>query len=110
MGFLAELLKVLFQDSSLEQDQVDKCWHGVPIQDLSQLAQTTRHGKKVEIDKDGFLVFYYTSNSGKTRYHVQCTLNENNELVHMPIQYPSGQWHDSSDEFVEKANQTFTFC
>ncbi len=131
MGILSKLLKNLFPDSSLqrhqenifepiktyspegfvvyEQEQSGKCWHGVPLCELSKLAQTTYRGRYVEVDQYGFLVFKYSSNSKKTQLSAQCILDENGRLKRMPHGYYPGQWRDSADDFVEKANQQFTF-
>ena len=110
MGFLAKLLmKMLFPEALLEQDQVDKCWHGVSLHDLNQLAKDTRYGTKVEVDEYDFLVFYYTSKSGKKIFPQQCELDDNKQLVRLSANYYPGQLHDSADGFVEKANQLFIF-
>ncbi len=92
-----------------EQEQSGECWHGVPLSELSRLAQTTYRGRYVKVDQYGFLVFCYTSNSRKTSQSVQCELDEQGLLRAMPHGYYPGQWRDSSDEFIEKANQQFVF-
>lgn len=92
-----------------EQEQSGETWHGVPLSELSKVAQTTYRGKYVKVDQWNFLVFHYSSNSRKTSLSVQCELDENGQLKQMPRGYYPGQWRDSADEFVEKANQQFTF-
>lgn len=92
-----------------EQEQSGQCWHGVPISELSKLAQTTNRGKYVEVDKYGFLVFHYTSKSRKTHLSIQCELDNDGFLQAMPHSYYPGQWRDSSDEFIELVNQHFVF-
>lgn len=92
-----------------EQEQSGQRGHGVSLSKLSRLAQTTYRGKYCKIDKYDFLVFYYTSNSRKTSLSIQCELDENRQLRRIPRGYYLGQWHDSADEFVEKANQHFSF-
>ena len=92
-----------------EQEQSGERWHGVPLSELSRLAQTTYRGRYVKVDKYGFLVFCYSSNSRKTRQSVQCELDENGLLRAMPHGYYPGQWRDSSDEFIEKVNQQYRF-
>lgn len=92
-----------------EQEQSNKQWHGVPLSELSKIAQTTYRGKYVTVDEYNFLVFHYSSKSRKTNFHVQCTLDENRELKQMPHGYYQGQHRDSSDEFIEKANKLFSF-
>ena len=92
-----------------EQEQNDERWHGVRLCELSQLAQTTYRGKYVEVDQYGFLVFHYTSNSGKTHRSVQLEVDENGQLKCLSHYYYPGQWRDSADEFIEKANQQFCF-
>ncbi|MDD3219669.1 MAG: hypothetical protein PHR50_10915 [Lachnospiraceae bacterium] len=77
----------------------------MPLCELSRLAQTTYRGKYVKVDKYDFLVFYYSSNSGKTGQSVQCQLDESGQLKMMPHGYYPVQWRDSADEFVEKVNQ-----
>lgn len=93
----------------LEQEQSGERWHGVPLSELSALAQTVYRGKSVSVDKYGFLVFHYTSNSGKTRFRAQCELGEDGRLRRLPHNYYPGQWKDSADDFVEMANQRFVF-
>lgn len=92
-----------------EQQQAGKTWHGVPLCELSKLARTTYRGKYVTVDKWDFLVFHYCSNSKKTSRSVQCELDEDGKLIQLPRYYYPGQWRDSADEFVEKANQQFVF-
>lgn len=92
-----------------EQEQSGERWHGVPLSELSRLAQTVYHGKYVKVDQWGFLEVYYTSNSNKTRFHVQCDLDENGRLHRLTHNYYPGQWKDSTDDFIEKANQQFSF-
>lgn len=131
MGILREILKGIMTSSSsqdknnqmyqpqktytpeeyviYEQEQAGETWHGVPLSELSKLAQTTYRGKYVTVDKWNFLVFHYSSNSKKTRLSVQCVLDDNGRIKQMPRNYYPGQWRDSADDFVEKANQQFTF-
>lgn len=92
-----------------EQEQSGECWHGVPLSELSKLAQTTYRGRYVKVDQHGFLVFHYASNSRKTKQSIQCELGEDGLLRAMPHGYYPGQWRDSSDDFIEKANQEFVF-
>ena len=92
-----------------DQEQSGECWHGVPISELSKIAQTTYRGKYVKVDQYNFLVFYYSSKSRKTSLYVQCDIGEDGLLRLMQHGYYPGQWRDSSDEFIEKANQTFVF-
>ena len=79
------------------------------MNELSKVAQTVSHGKYVKVDKYGFLVFHYTSTSGKTKYSTQCEIDGNGQLSRMSYRYYPGQWRDSADTFVEKANQIFIF-
>ena len=53
------------------------------MNELSKVAQTVSHGKYVKVDKYGFLVFHYTSNSGKTKYSTQCEIDGNGQLSRM---------------------------
>ena len=93
-----------------EQEQSGESWHGVPLSELSKLAQETYRGRYVKVDQYNFLVFHYASNSRKTKFHVQCELDENGKIRRTLHNYYPGQWRDSADDFVEKANQRFTFC
>ncbi|MCD8294631.1 MAG: hypothetical protein LUE27_05255, partial [Clostridia bacterium] len=93
----------------LEQEQSGERWRGVPLSELSKVAQTTYRGRYVKVDQYGFLVFHYSSKSRKTSEYVQCTLGEDGLLKTMPHGYYPWQWRDSSDEFIEKANQQFVF-
>ena len=79
------------------------------MNELSKVAQTVSHGKYVKVDKYGLLVFHYTSNSGKTKYSTECEIDGNGQLSRMSYRYYPGQWRDSADTFVEKANQIFIF-
>lgn len=133
MGFLGNLLKDIFSNSDsvssqqqtkpyeparrftpleyiiYEQEQSGEKWHGILLSELSKLAQTIYHGKYVKVDKYNFLVFYYSSRADKKRFEAQCKLDEKGRLVRLPHSYYPGQWRDSADDFVEKANQQFTF-
>lgn len=93
----------------IEQEQSGERWHGIPLSELSKLAQTVYHGNFVKVDQWGFLEVYYTSNSNKTRFHVQCNLDENGRLYRVMHNYYPGQWRDSAEDFIEKANQLFNF-
>ncbi|MFR3796760.1 MAG: hypothetical protein ACLT1X_04385 [Christensenellales bacterium] len=93
----------------LEQEQSGQKWHGVLLSDLSKLARQTFRGKYVKVDEYNFLVFYYSSKSRKTQQSAQCELDENGRIVRLPHRYYPGQWRDSADDFVELANQQFTF-
>lgn len=92
-----------------EQEQSGQKWHGVLLSDLSKLARQTFRGKYVKVDEYNFLVFYYSSKSRKTQQSAQCELDENGRIVWLPHRYYPGQWRDSADDFVELANQQFTF-
>lgn len=92
-----------------EQENSGEEWHGVPLSELSKTAQKTYRGKYVKVDERGFLVFHYTSRSGKTRQSIQCKIDENGLLKAMPHGYYPGQRKDSSDDFIEMANQRFRF-
>lgn len=131
MGLLGNIFKAILSDSQsqprqrqayeppkrytpeefviYEQEQSGERWHGVPLSELSRLAQTVYHGKYVKVDQWGFLEVYYTSNSNKTRFHVQCDLDENGRLHRLTHNCYPGQWKDSTDDFIEKANQQFSF-
>lgn len=93
----------------LEQERSGERWHGVLLSDLSKLAQSTYRGKYVKVDNSNFLVLHYTSKSRKTKQYAQYIINENGNLVMLPHEYYQGQWRDSSDEFLEKANHSFSF-
>ena len=93
----------------LEQERSGERWHGVLLYELSRLAHSTYRGKYVKVDKSNFLVLQYTSKSRKTQQYAQYVINENGKLEMLPHGYYQGQWRDSSDEFLEKANQDFSF-
>ena len=86
----------------------EQVFGGIPISQLNELAKSIYHGVKVTIDKFGFLVFHYTSNSGKTTLHPQMWINELGKLEGNVTHYP-GQWWSSADEFIKRANELFTF-
>ncbi len=131
MGFIKDIAKLVLKDSESyqhqkqvyepqkyytpeewvihEQEESGKKWHGIPLSELSKLAQTVYHGKYVTVDEYDFLVFHYSSRADKKRFHAQCELDENGQLRRMPHNYYPGQWKDSADDFVEKANQYFSF-
>jgi hypothetical protein len=132
MGLFGDIFKALLSDSAsqrqpqrrayeppkrytpeefviLEQEQSGETWHGVPLSELSKLAQETYRGRYVKVDQYNFLVFHYASKSRKTRLSVQCDLDENGQLRRLLHNYYPGQWTDSADDFVRKANQQFTF-
>ena len=91
------------------QFQYEKYWHGIKLSELNKLAKSTRRGKYVEVDQYDFLVIYYTSNSDKKIFSVQCKLNGNKKIERMTHNYYPGQWRDGADEFIDKANQSFNF-
>lgn len=92
-----------------EQEESGEIWHDVQVSDLSRLAQMTYHGEFVRIDENDFLEYSFTSNSGKTKLSAQCYIDDDGHLVRTPHNYYPGQWRDSADDFVEKANQSFSF-
>lgn len=92
-----------------EQEQSGETWNGVLLCELSRLAQNTYRGRYCKVDQYGFLVFYYASNSMKTRFSAQCELDENGQLRRLPHGYYPGQWRDSADDFVEVVNQKISF-
>ena len=92
-----------------KQERTGERWHGVPLSDLSRLAQRTYRGKYVEVDKYNFLVFHFSSNSKKTQLSVQCDLDENGQLQRVRPNYYPGQWRDSADDFIKEANRLFDF-
>ena len=82
---------------------------GVSLSELNAIAKSVYHGEKVIVDQWGFLVFLYTSTSGKTQHQSQMKIDEYGKLVKLTdVIYPN-QWETSADAFVEKANGTFTF-
>lgn len=89
-------------------EEAEETYGGVPLSKLNVLAKNVYHGLKVTVDQYGFLVFHYTSNSGKTKFDSQIELSEDNKLVSLGGHYP-GQWYSSADDFVKKANELFTF-
>ena len=91
------------------QEQSEELWHGVPLSELSKLAQETYRGRFVKVDQYGFLVFYYSSRSRKTSLSVQCCLDDNGCLKRMTHNYYPGQWTDSADEFIDKVNRYYDF-
>ena len=90
-----------------EQEQSGETWNGVPLSELSKLAQTVYRGRYVEVDEYGFLVFHYYSKSKKSFYRAQCELDENGHLRRRSASYYPNQWRDAADEFVYKANEDF---
>jgi len=88
--------------------EADKTFGGVPLSKLNELAKSIYHGVKVTVDKYGFLVFHYTSNSGKTTFRPLMELDEFGQLTNLGGHYP-GQWWSVADEFVKRANELFSF-
>jgi hypothetical protein len=88
--------------------EAEKTFGGVPLSKLNELSRKIYHGVKVSIDKNGFLVFHYTSISGKTDFHPRIVIDEFGKLVNLGGHYP-GQWWSSADEFVRRANELFAF-
>ena len=130
MGIFGNIIKGLFSDSAsqsqrrsyeppktytpeeyviYQQEQSGESWHGVPLCELSRVAQKTYRGRFCKVDQYDFLVFHYASNSRKTRLSAQCKIDENGRLTRLPHGYYPGQWKDSADDFVEIANQQFVF-
>ena len=91
-----------------DQAQYEKSWHGVPLNELNNLAKCIYHVEYVKVDQYDFLVIYYTSNSGKTTFGVQCEI-ENGKLVRKTHNYYPGQWRDAADRFIDEVNKCFTF-
>lgn len=117
MGVLTNILSGLFTNNSASVSKtatktveavLEEMFGGVPLSKLNEIALSVYHGIKVTVDQYGFLVFHYTSNSGKTKYHPQIEINELGKLVSLCGHYP-GQWWSSTDEFVKRANEIFTF-
>lgn len=87
-------------------EEPEELFDGIPLSELSELAKQCYHGIKCTIDKYGFLVFYSTSNSGKTKFHTQMALNEAGKLINLGGHYP-GQWKSSADTFAELFNKKY---
>ena len=97
------------RDDHSSQVRAERMWHGVPLRELAKLVDDIYHGQNVTVDEYGFLVVHFTSRSGKKTHHVQCSVDENGKL-RRDTNYPyPGQYRDSADTFIEKANQIFTF-
>ena len=131
MGLFGDIIRELFSDSSpqprqsqtyrhqeshtpeewflIEQEEAGELWHGVPLYELSKLARWVYHGKYVKVDQYGFLEVFYTSNPNKTMHHTQCDIDEDGQLYRLTYNYYNEQWKDSADDFIEMANQQFTF-
>ena len=86
----------------------EKCFSGVPLSKLTELAKQIYHGLYCTIDQWGFLVFHYKSNRGHQIFHTQMTLDEAGQLVNLGGHYP-GQWWSGADEFAKRANEVFKF-
>ncbi len=86
----------------------EKCFSGVPLSKLTELAKQIYHGLYCTIDQWGFLVFHYKSNRGHQIFHTQMTLDEAGKLVNLGGHYP-GQWWSGADEFAKRANEVFKF-
>ena len=84
------------------------CFKGVPLSELSELANEIYHGISCSIDKYGFLVYKYKTNSGKTCDYVQITLDETGALKNLGRRYPGQIW-SSADAFIKRANEKFKF-
>ncbi|MBQ4090582.1 MAG: hypothetical protein IJC56_12005 [Clostridia bacterium] len=83
-------------------------FHGVPLSELSELAKEIYHGISCAIDKSGFLIYKFRTNSGKTCDSVQITLDETGVLKNLGRRYPGQIW-SSADAFIKKANEVFKF-
>lgn len=86
----------------------EKCFSGVPLSKLTELAKQIYHGLYCTIDQCGFLVFHYKSNRGHQTFHTQMILDDAGKLVNLGGHYP-GQWWSGADEFAKKANELFQF-
>ena len=86
----------------------EKIFGSIPLSKLNEVAKGIYHGIKVTVDQYGFLVFHYTSKSGKTIFHEQIHIDELGKLVNLGRHHP-GQWWSSADEFVKRANELFLF-
>lgn len=87
--------------------ETEETFGGVPLSKFTELAKQCYHGIKCTIDQWGFLVFHSTSNSGRTKFHTQMTIDGAGKLVNLGGHYP-GQWWSSADEFTKKANELFS--
>lgn len=86
----------------------EKCFNGVPLSKLTELAKQIYHGLYCSIDQWGFLVFHYKSNRGHQTFHTQMTLDETGKLINLGGHYP-GQLRSGADEFAKRANEMFKF-
>lgn len=86
----------------------EKCFNGVPLSKLIELAKQIYHGLYCSIDQWGFLVFHYKSNRGHQTFHTQMTLDETGKLINLGGHYP-GQLRSGADEFAKRANEMFKF-
>ena len=111
MGIISNLFKLFIEEEEVYDTQPlpPRLWHGVPIEALNSLAKEVYHGVRAYEDSFGFLVFDYTSRSGKTTNHSQCNLDENKKLKKVTDRIYENQWRSSADDFVREANNRFTF-
>lgn len=131
MGIISRLIEKLFSDQTtrqqqksvrerprtytgeefaiMEQEQSGETWHGVPLSELSKLANSLYRGKYVSVDDNDYLVFYYTSKSGKTNYGARYKLDESKQLERLPHNYYHNQWRDIGDTFFELVKERFSF-
>lgn len=86
----------------------EKCFSGVPLSKLNELAKQIYHGLYCSTDQWGFLVFHHKSNRGHQTFHTQMTLDEVGKLINLGGHYPN-QWWSGADEFAKRANEMFNF-
>ncbi len=88
---------------------VQKAFCDVSLSKLDELAKSIYNGISATIDEYGFLLFKYTSNSGKTTYRSQMKVNEFGKLVDLCGRHYPGQWWSAAVEFIKRANELSTF-
>lgn len=87
----------------------EEYFHGVPLAELSDLAKTINKGIRCSLDNSGFLIFHYWTNRGNITVSAQNSVDENRKLYKLfSYHYPGQNWCPL-DDFIEKANETFTF-
>lgn len=107
MGFISEIFKV-FSKSMEEYNRpaLEENYGGVPLSELQQLATRIRSGS-VWINGP-YLEFRCNTTRGRPGHTFQFRI-DHNKLSKMTFQYYPGQRYFPEDDFMERANEQFTF-
>lgn len=90
--------------------EVEKCFGGIPLSKLNEIAKGIHRDNYCTLDPWGYLVLHYKSNRGHQNFQTQMDLDDALKLFNLnggPA-FP-GQTYSHAGEFVKRVNEAIQF-